>query len=190
MLPQARYLQGDLAGRQDIVHIAVHDGAARHAGLGGGLLILGDGDAALRLDRLKPQGAIRTAARQQDGDCPVLLDDRQRPEQVIDRHVLSRQRRTRRQPQLAVRQRHVGVGRNEVHVVGLHVHSLAHLANRHLRGLGKNLRQVAFVVRLQMRDIKDGQARVRGNVFQDRRERFESAGGGTDADHRERGPRG
>jgi len=130
MAGQANDLAGDIARLQNEIDAAVEDGAARHAGVRGRALLLRDRDARFRFDRLKAERAVGAAAGQQHSNGPRLLNSRQRPEQMVDRHVLAGQRRARRQVQLAVGQGHVGIRRNQINVIDFDFHPLTNFIDR------------------------------------------------------------
>ena len=94
---------GDLLGRQDEIDAAAVDGAARHAGVPGRLLVLGEGDAAHGLDLAQPQRAVGAGAGEDHADGAGLLVLGQRAEQVIDRQVRAAPSLARRDMQDALR---------------------------------------------------------------------------------------
>ena len=110
MLRQTDQVSCDLLRRQHMIDASVHNGAAGHAFVLGGRFLLGERDAPFRLDRLKAERPVRTAPRQDHADRLGALHLRQRPEQVIGRHVRN-VRHPRRQPQMAVGQSQRLIGR-------------------------------------------------------------------------------
>src|SRR5262249_28726217 len=55
---EAQQFLGDALGWQDVIDVAVVGSGTRHARLSRGLLVLGEGDAALGLDRLETEHAV------------------------------------------------------------------------------------------------------------------------------------
>ena len=71
------------------------------------LLVLGEGDAADRLDLAQPERAVGAGAGEDDADRARLLVLRQRAEEVVDRQVRAARLAARRELQEALRDRHV-----------------------------------------------------------------------------------
>ncbi len=95
----------------------------------GSRLILGKGDAPLRLDRLEAEHAVGPAAGKNDADRSLFLHLGQRAEQMIDGHVHATYCRTRSQAEMAVIQGQVGVGRDHIDVVDLYLFPIRGLLN-------------------------------------------------------------
>ena len=94
-------------GRRTWSTLPSSDGGARHARVPRRHLVLGERDAAVRLDRLESDGpSLPLPDRTTPADL-ALLDGRERPEQVVDRHVHECSGRSRREPQVAVGQGHL-----------------------------------------------------------------------------------
>ena len=184
MAVEPHQLAGDFRRRQNIIHPAVVDGAARHAVVLGGLLVLGEGHASLGLHRLEAERAVGPFAGQDDADGAVALRPRQGAEQVIDRHVQA-VRRPRLQRQLAAHQRHALVRRDQEDLVRLDRHSLVRLDHRHVRDAAEDLRHVALESRLQMDDDQERHIGRGRNIFEEAGQCFEPAGRRPDAHDRE-----
>lgn len=80
----AEELLGHGGRRQHVVDRAGGDGAARHAVVGGRLGGLGDGHAALALDRAQAEGEIAAGTREHDAHGALAQVGGQRTEEVVD----------------------------------------------------------------------------------------------------------
>lgn len=156
MATDRRQLVGDSVRRQDKIDGVGRDRGARHAGEFCRVFILGEGNAALLLDRLQAQGSIRRRPRQDDPDRLTFPIERQRTEERVDGHVRPASLPAAGEREDPVRDGHVRVGRDHVDMIGLNPHAVLHLDDR-LRGrLGQDLRQHALMSGIQMLDQDKG----------------------------------
>ena len=151
-----------------------------------GFLVLDEGDAVRRLDRVEAERAVRTSPRQHHTDGETLLFLCERAEEVVDRPVVV-DLGARRERQDAAADRHVGVRGDHVDVVRLHWQTVGDREDGHRRGSGQDIGQPALVRGVQVLDQHEGHAGVGGELFQKLAEGFKTAGGGADADDGERG---
>ena len=146
-------------------------------------LVLGEGDAAVRLDRLEAERAVGAVARQDDADGPALLDGGQRAEQVVDGHVQPAGRRPRSEGQCRAVQGHVRIGRQNIDVIYFDREAIDRFPDRHRGGSGEDVRQLRLAVRFQVHDEEQRQTGIGRQGTQQFDEGFQSAGGCADADH-------
>ena len=147
MIRKAEQVPRDPLRRQDVVDAAVRDRAARHAVLLRRLLVLGERDAALGLDRLEPERPVRAAARQDDADRLGAVDAGHRAEQMVDRHVRPA-RQPRRQPDMAVAESERLVRGDDVDVVRVDRDAVLRFLHLHRRHLAEDLGELTLVRRL------------------------------------------
>lgn len=184
MLPDADQLPRDALGREDEIDAALGRRGARHAVVLRGLLVLRKRDAAFALDHLQPECAVGGRSGQNDADRLRSGIRSQRPEEVVDGHMLPPHGRPGEQLEGIVGDHHVGVGRDHVNMVGLHLHAVADLQDWHRAAFRKQFRQQAFVLRIQVLHEHEGHPGVPAEVPQESGKRFQAAGGCTDANHR------
>ena len=174
MTGDPRQLARDVLGTQDEIHAARRDRGARHAVMAGGVFLLREGDPSLGLDGFDPEGAVGGRAGQNDSDRAGLQAVRERPEEVVHRHVTPVGLSPGGESKMSVVELHHAVGRNHVDLVGLDPHRARGLADRHARVAGEDLRQQTLMCRVQMLDDDEGHARVRGDVAEQLAEGLES----------------
>ena len=150
-----------------------------------GFLVLDERDATLRLDRPEAERAIRTRPRQHDADRAPFQLLSERTEEVVDRGVAI-DGGTGGQRKGASADRHVGVRGNHVDVVGQQPQAVGHGDDRHDRGPGQDRGQLALVPGVEVLDQHECHAGVGGELSEKLAEGLEPAGGGADADDRER----
>ena len=88
--------------------------------------------------------------------------------------------------QNAPRDAQVRVGRNDIDVIGLDPLIVRDLAHRQRRGACQELRERAFVLRIEMLHQHEPHARIERQMREQLRERLEPARRGADADDRKR----
>ena len=88
------------------------------------------------------------------------------------------------QPEAARLDDQVGVGRDDVDVVGHDGRLVDHLGDRHVRLAPQQLGEQARVLRVEMLDQDVRHAGVAGQVLEELGEGFEATSRGTDADDR------
>ena len=172
----------DFRGSKHEVDVSQPDRGLRHAVKSGRLRILGEGDAAGRLDRRNSQRAIRAITRQHHPNRLVGAIVGQRAKKRIDRHVSGG---ASAYPQHAIFYRKIGVGRDDVDVIGLDRRLVGSLAHRELRIAGKNLAEHALVGGVQMLNEDHRDPAILGQRAQQFGECFQAAGRRADADDRE-----
>ena len=182
---EACELLRDALGRQDVVHAIRRDDAARHAVVRGRGRVLGEDDAAFRLDRLRSERPVRARPGQDHADRPAALGLGQRAQEGVDRQVAAARGDARDQLQHTPFEGDVALPRGDVDVVGLDCRVLLELGDRHPAALGQQLGQDALVVGVQVLHEHVGHARVVRQRSQQQLERVQAAGRGTDADDRE-----
>ena len=171
--------------RQNIVHQAGRDGAARHAVVLGGVGGLRDDHAALALDRSYPQRAVAAGAREHDADGPLVLILGQGSEEKVDGHPQTARRVWLQQLQATVQKGHVAVGRNDVSAVGLDLHTVLNLIDLHAGIAFDQVAQDALVVRGQVLHQDEGHVdlAVGGHGGKKGLERRQPTGRGAHADN-------
>lgn len=70
---EAEQFLGDVPGRQDVIDVAVVNGATGHAAVPGRLVVLREGDAPLGLDRLASERPVGPTAGKHHADGPRLV---------------------------------------------------------------------------------------------------------------------
>src|SRR5579863_6977946 len=147
--------------RQRIIDDAGVDRAVGHAAELRRLGILREGDAVLRLDGLEPFGPVAGGAREDDADRVAPTIGGQRAEEEIDGQVrLARFVDARKERQDAVQDPDVGVGRNDIDVIGLDALAILGLAHRHCRRFGQRLGEQAWVRGIEVLNEHEGHSRV------------------------------
>ena len=165
MLRDAGQLLRDLRRRQNKIHTARRDRASRHRVVFG-RFILREGDSALGFDRLQPQGAVGrragkiTPMAQSFWSC--ASDSRKKSIERCGRVAL----RARLEFQHPRRDRQVGVGRNHIDAIGRDPQIICHLVHRHRRGPREQMRQRAFVLRIEMLHEDKSHPRIRRQMFE------------------------
>jgi hypothetical protein len=186
VFPKLDQLLRHVDHRQYEVDDASADGRLRHAVvfcIGGQLR---DRDPALFLDPCEADGAVRARTRQHDRHRPLAVYLSKGTEEQVDGDVGTARTFQRAQAEDAVDHRHVMVGRDDVHVIGLDFDRLQDLYYRHARDALQDLVGRAVVLGRQVQDRHEGHAGIMGHVFEELDQRRQPAGGRTDADHRKR----
>jgi hypothetical protein len=146
--------------------------AARHRIVCGGI-ILGERDAALCLDRLQAQRAVRRRSGKDHADRSLALILGERFEKGID-GAGPAGLATGLQFQNTLRDAERRVWRNDVNVIRRHAQIVGHFQHRHLRRPRQNLRQRTVVLRIEMLHQHETQSCVYRQPFQQTRERFQT----------------
>lgn len=167
--------------REHEIHAARGHGAARHR-IVFRRLILREGNAALGLDGFQSQRAVRRRAGQNHANGPLALVLRQRLKKDIDDPLRAAGLLARMKFQPSLLDGQVRIGRNDVHVVGLHPQIVRDLSHRHRRGPRQQLHERAVMLRIEMLHQHERQPRVGLHLFQQPRERLQSAGRRAHAD--------
>ena len=141
----AHKLSRDLGRREDEVHHASRDRRSWHAVVGCAGGVLGEGDAALGLDRRKPERAVRGRPRQNDADGATAEGTGQRAKEAVDRQRRTLRRVPRREAQPGVLEAQVKTRRDHVGMAGLDGHTVSDLAYRQRRFVAEQLRQDTLV---------------------------------------------
>ena len=129
---------GNLPGPEDVVDFAVQDRGPGHARVDRRHLVLGESGPAAGLDRLQRDYLVGPVAREDHPDGEGFLDLRERPEQVVDRHVRHRPGRSRGERQVPVGHLHDAAGGKDVDPVDHDRHAVLDLMHRHPRDPGED----------------------------------------------------
>ncbi len=184
MVRDGYQLPRDSGRRQDIIHHAGGDGAARHAIELRGAHFLGEGGAARSLDRLQAQRPIRCGSRHNHAERPASAVRRQGAEEIVDRHVAAADRPVRG-VQDSTGNAQIAARRNHVNVIGLGASLAFHLGNRHFGCFGKQLRQMALVTRIEMLNQHECHAGIVRQMREQLREGLQAACGGSHTNNAE-----
>ena len=177
-----RQFPRDSGRRQHKIHYAGGDGASRHAVELRGSHFLSEGDAARGLDRLQAQRPIRCGSRQNDAEGLAAAVRRQGAEKRVDRHVAAAGRPGRGMKD-SIGNAQIASRRNHINMVGLGASLAFHFGDGHCAGLGKQLRQMALVLRIEVLNQHECHAGIVRQLAEQLRERLQPAGGGAYADN-------
>ncbi len=179
---------GDLRGGQHEIDGARGDRALRHAVIVGFADVLRDNEAAVRLDRLEPNGAVGAGPRQDHADRTRAPFARQRIQKEIERqaHAVTLSRSRQPQRRLVVH-RQIGAGRNDIDALALDRHAVGRLHDRHRRVAGQQVDHHAVVARIEVLDDDEGHAVIGRQRVEQLPARIEAAGRGADRDDRKIG---
>ena len=160
------------------------DGAVRHAGetlaqFGDGL---GDGQAAILLDRLDAEDAVGAASRQHDADGVFAAVLRQRAEENVDRRPLMSMGRYLLEPQASVGDGQGFAGRQHIDPVRRHLPAVHGRFHGQRRMTGQNFGEEAFVAGGEMRDDDEGHVGLGRHGAKELFQGVKSSGGSADAD--------
>ena len=176
---------GNAGRRENQIDAAGRHGAARHRVVFG-RIILREGDSALGLDRLQAQRAVGGGAREHHTDGQFALIGGERFEEGIDGSMRHMNLLARFEFQNAPHDAQARGARNDVDAIGLDRLIVDDLGHGERSGARKNLRQRAFMLRVEVLHEHEAHAGVGRESFEQLRERFQSAGRGADADYGER----
>ncbi len=127
---EAHELAGDHFRRASKVHHPRGDRALRHAAELRRARLLGDGDAALGLDRPEALGPVGAGAGQHDADGALLVVLGERSEEGVDRQVKPASQLPRDEREDPAPDGEVSVGGDDVDAVRLHRHAVRRLDHR------------------------------------------------------------
>lgn len=150
----------DFFGRQNKIDLFGRDRIAGHIGVLGRFRFLGDGQTALRFDRLQPQAAIAARTGEHDPDGAITLILRQGAEKEIDRQAVAAHHLRFEQLQVAIFECQVAARWNHVNTVRLHFDIFRHLGNGHGGVTLEDFGQDGFVGRAEVLDHYKGHAVV------------------------------
>jgi hypothetical protein len=170
---------------EHVIHEPGGDGAAWHPVVLRGVRALDHRQAALRLDRLEPEGAVAAGARDDDADGALLLVLRQAPQEAIDGPRYAGTSRRRPEMQDAPLDRQQRVRRDDVDVLGLDQRPIVRLFDRHGGMPAQQLWQVAHMGGIEMRDHHKTEAALGRHGAEESLQCLEPPGRGTDRDYRE-----
>lgn len=163
--------------------------AGRHAGIGCIARVLGDGDAPVELDGTQPMRPVRAGAREHDPcrtRAEVLFEGRK---ESIDGIALASRLRGLGQSEDALLDEELGVGGDDVNVIGTGRGAALDRRHRHGGVAGQQLRQDAGVLRVEVLNLDEGAAGIRPHVAEEFLQSLEAAGGGSHRDDGARRPR-
>ena len=146
----------------------------------GGRLILGEGDAALRLNFGHAEGAVGAGAGKDHADGAIALSFGEGTHEMVDGHVQAPGLLAGTQLQGVIGDGHGGIGRNDVDVIGLNGHAVGHFFDGHGGFLGDQLSEQAVMLGVEMLNEDVGQAGVRRQIGDEFAEGFDAARGGAD----------
>ncbi len=144
--------------------------------------LLGEGDPPHRLDLQEPERPVRAGAREHDADGLSLLGLGERAQKVIDRQVGTSRVPARGDLQRALGERHAGVGRDDVDVIGRDRKSLAPLDDRHAGGAGEDIRQPALMAGIEVLHQHEGHPGAGRQMGEELGEGLQAPGGRADPD--------
>ena len=171
-----------LVHRGDNIRQSRINRAARHAVEFGRRRVLHQHHARLFLDGPQAQRAVGTHAGKDHADAVFLLVLRQGAEEKINRQAQPARRGRFEQMQHAMQDGHVLVRRDHIDAVRLDQGAILDLDDFHAGGALEQFGHDAFVRRVQMLDDDKRHAAVLRHMSEKMLQRFESAGGGADAD--------
>src|SRR5581483_5664068 len=152
---------GDLVERQHDIDAPGLDGRLGHAEVLGGRAVLGQGDAAGRLDGLQAVGAVPAATGQDDPDGAVAQARRHRLEQPIGggAHEMYPDRVGQGKGAVGVDEE-VPVGRRDVHDAGSEAVAVLGLLDGQVDVSAEDLGHQAGAVRVEVLDQDDRRGEV------------------------------
>ena len=137
MAAEASELLRDASRRLDEVDAPRGDGAARHAVMRGRLKVLGEDDAAFRLDRPRSKRPVRAGPGEDHGDRLAAPGLGQRAQEGVDRQVSARGGDARDQLQHVTFDGDVVAPGGDIDVIGLDRRVPLDLGDRHSASLGQ-----------------------------------------------------
>ena len=115
------------------IHGPGRNGAPGHTVVFCGLFVLGQDDPALGLYGPYTLRTVGAGPRKDDTDGIRSLVLGKGPEKGINRHMLGMGFAARQEPQLAVENGQLRIGRNDIYMIGFHGHAVLYLTYRHGR---------------------------------------------------------
>ncbi|RIH78425.1 hypothetical protein Mterra_03670 [Calidithermus terrae] len=181
-LHDGQQLLRQLGRRQHDVDHPGADGAARHPVVLGVLGALGHDDAVALLDPLDPQRAVGAGPREDQRDGPAAVGLGQAAEEEVDGHAPPPDELGLLEADVAVFDRQVLGGRDDVDVLGLDGDRPGDLGDRHRRADLEDLGEVALVPLREVQHDHEGHAVGRGHGREELLQRVDPPGRGADAD--------
>jgi len=172
-------------GSEYIVNTARSNGAVRHAVVSRGLIVLGKGNATLGLDFGHAQGAIRARSGEHHANAAIAVRFRQRAHEMIDRHGYATRFFARLQLQDVIANRHRGIGRDHIDIIGFNLHAMPHLEDRHGCLLSKQISKHALVLGIEMLDQNKAHSGIGGQMLDEFGDRLNATSGRADGDNNE-----
>ncbi len=176
-------LFGNTLGRENKIHVAGCRGTARHAVILRRLRILRKRDSTLSLDGLQSERAVRIRARKDHADGAVGLIFGQSAQEIIYRMPARAPLLAWLQAQRTFGDRHAGIRGQDINVIGFDPHSVTDLGDRKFCSSCQQFRQDTFVGRVEVRHEYESHSGIHPEMLKQLSERFEPAGGCSDADH-------
>ena len=189
-LPRGGAVRGDPVahpfGRLAEIDEAGAQRAERHVGGLGPEAVqgLGQGQAAVLLDRLDADGAVAVAAGQDHADRALALVEGQGRQEDVDRLGLADLRLERPQRQPAVHDAHDDTARHDVDAARPDRRAVGGGLDLQRREPGQDVREQAPVVPAEMRDDDEGCPERLRHPAEEALHRFDAARGRADADDR------
>ncbi|GJD44833.1 hypothetical protein AFCDBAGC_2702 [Methylobacterium cerastii] len=146
---------------------------------------LGQGQAAVLLDRLDADCAVAVAAGQDHAYRTRALVKGQGSQEEVDRFGLTDRRPERLQGQPSACNAHDGPGRHDVDAARSDRHTVGGSLDLKRREAGQHVREQAFVLSTEMRDDDEGGPERLRHSTEEALHRFDAACGRADADDRE-----
>ena len=166
---------GHQFGRQDEIGQSGGDGATGHAAEFGRVFFLNHHHAARFLDGSNATGAVAAGAGQNDAHRALALILGQGLEEDVDRQHQPFAMIHLAEQELAVKQGQLGLGRNQVHLVGRDLHAVDDPVDRHAGGFRQQFHHHAFVVRRKVLDHDERHPAIERHVLEKLLERFQPA---------------
>ena len=147
-------------GRKHEICGAGHDGAARHAVVGGILRVLHDNEPALVAYRRQPDAAVGAAARENRADRSRAAILGERAQEEIEGHASAMPLARLCQSKRAVADRQIDPRRDDVDVIALDRHAVRRFQHRHRGMAGQKTDHHAAVRRIEVQNQDEGHAGV------------------------------
>lgn len=169
--------------RKDEIRKARSNCAPRHRSVLGFARVLNQDNAAGLLDRLEANRSVRPRAGQHDGEAVAALLG-ERAEEQVDGCALPARLLEGAGRDVVVADLEATVGWGDVDMVGLERHRFTDLHHRHRGARRQDIRQLAAVLRREVHDDDEGNARLLWQGREKGLQRSDAAGRRTDAGHR------
>ena len=184
---ESRQHLAQLGDGKYVVDVDVLQRAARHRVDEGIVRILHDGKPALALDGGQPRRSVVERPGQHDTDHARPERIGRRPEERIDRGPMPVFARAADDADVVLVHEQVMIGPGHVDPVGEDGFAVSRMLGGQGTGRAEDLRQDALMLRRQMQDNEHRRWEVGGKPPDERRERFDAAGGSADHDDVARG---
>ena len=175
--------RGHLRDGEDVVGEPRRNRVPGHVLVIGFVRILYEADTAPFLHPLHPHGSVGAGAREDDAGGSGALTICERSEEDVDRSSPLLDPRDGGQLEMAVDHRHAPIRRDHVNMIRNHRGSIDDSRHRDRRGALQHFGQPALVLRRQVQDDDVGHPAVDRDVLEERSERFDSTGGGAQANY-------